>query len=107
MRLLLLLLVVAVLLGLAAVAVGAVLTSGPRTRPALPAAAWRAAHVSRDGRTHVVVQRRALATGEALEERPVGVVDEDDPAYDGLFVTRMAEARARAELLNGQDDQDR
>lgn len=107
MRFLLLLLVLVAVVGLGAVAAGAVLSSGTRRRRALPAAAWRAAHVSRDGRTHVVVQRRALGTGEALEERPVGVVDEDDPGYDGLFVTRMAEARARADLLNGQDDQDR
>lgn len=100
-----LLLVVAAVLGLGALVAALVLASG-RTRPALPAPTWRAAHTSTGGQTRVVVQRRVPGHPSALEERVLGVVADDDPDYDGLLLTHLAQARARAELLNGQDAQD-
>ncbi len=101
-----LVLVVVAVLGLAALAATSVFALDRRPRPALPAATWHAAHVSTDGRTRVVVQRRVPGSAQVLEERLLGVVADDDPDYDGWLLAHLAQARARAALLNGQDAQD-
>jgi len=73
------------------------LTAGDE-RSAVEAVPWRAAHVSRDGVTHVVVRRGA--EGQVIDERAVTTVADDDPDFDAKFLEAMVAARARADLFN-------
>ncbi len=77
--------------------------AGSDAAPAIEPARWTAAHVSRDGLTHVVVRRVVASTGQVLDEREVVTFPDDDPDYDARFMEAIATARARADLFNGED----
>ena len=69
-------------------------------------ARWRAGHLSDGRRTHVVVQLVAPGGARVLESREVGVVPDDAPDYDLLFMDAMATARSRAITLNAESIED-
>jgi hypothetical protein len=101
--------IIEVLVALAAVAgvvyvVWAVIgTSEQSPRRVAPTTArWEAAHYAVGPSTHVVVRKKAQATGDVLDEHLLAVIPDDDPDWDMRFLEAMAQARARAALLESE-----
>jgi hypothetical protein len=77
---------------------------GPATAVDTAGARWEAAHQGESGNTRVVVRKVVPESGVVVDEHLVEVIRDDAPDFDARFLEAMARARARAALLQSEEE---
>jgi hypothetical protein len=78
----------------------------PGAIEAPPGARWRAIHTGTpDERTEVQIVLRSGERDQIWDRRTCAVISNLDPDYDRLLFNALEDARSRAALLNGMQDE--
>jgi hypothetical protein len=81
-------------------------TRVPGAIEAPPGARWRAIHTgTADERTEVQIVLRGGERDQVWDRRTCAVISNLDPDYDRLLFNALEDARSRAALLNGMQDE--
>jgi hypothetical protein len=81
-------------------------TRVPGAIDAPPGARWRAIHTgTADERTEVLIVLRGGERDQVWDRRTCAVISNLDPDYDRLLFNALEDARSRAALLNGMQEE--